>query len=122
GAKSIDNLAPVKSKLVAVIAPLPAPTKKVISAEEESLLDKIAVGKRVIICEFDPPKTLVLEKFFRGAQELVHAGCDAITLADNSLAILRVSNLAIGAMLKERFDITPLMHLSCRDRIVLGLQ
>jgi len=63
-----------------------------------------------------------LEKFFRGAQELVQAGCDAITLADNSLAILRVSNLAVGAMLKERFDITPLLHLSCRDRNVLGLQ
>ena len=121
-AKSIENLTPVKSKPVRVIAPLPTPTKKIVSAEEESLLDKIAAGKRVIICEFDPPKTLVLEKFFRGAQELVQAGCDAITLADNSLAILRVSNLAIGAMLKERFDITPLLHLSCRDRNVLGLQ
>src|SRR5438105_1113726 len=121
-AKSIRDLTPAKSKPVRVIAPLPTPTKKVVSAEEESLLDKIAAGKRVIICEFDPPKTLVLEKFFRGAQELVQAGCDAITLADNSLAILRVSNLAVGAMLKERFDITPLLHLSCRDRNVLGLQ
>jgi homocysteine S-methyltransferase len=52
----------------------------------------------------------------------VKAGCDAITLADNSLAILRVSNLAMAAMLKERFGITPLVHLSCRDRNVLGLQ
>jgi homocysteine S-methyltransferase len=76
----------------------------------------------VIICELDPPKTLALEKYFRGAQELVRSGCDAITLADNSLAILRVSNLAIGAMLKERFGITPLLHLSCRDKNVLGLQ
>src|SRR5207249_2275502 len=47
---------------------------------------------------------------------------DAITLADNSLAILRVSNLAVGAMLQERFGITPLLHLSCRDRNLLGLQ
>src|SRR5437868_9257016 len=121
-AKSIQHLTPVRSKPVRVITPLPAPAKKIVSAEEESLLDRIAAGKRVIICEFDPPKTLALEKFFRGAQELVQAGCDAITLADNSLAILRVSNLAIGAMLKERFGITPLLHLSCRDRNVLGLQ
>jgi len=28
----------------------------------------------------------------------------------------------VGAMLKERFDITSLLHLSCRDRNVLGLQ
>src|SRR5437868_4852022 len=121
-AKAIQNLTPVRSKPVRVITPLPASAKKIVSAEEESLLDRIAAGKRVIICEFDPPKTLALEKFFRGAQELVQAGCDAITLADNSLAILRVSNLAIGAMLKERFGITPLLHLSCRDRNVLGLQ
>src|SRR6267378_7386086 len=40
--KAIENLAPVKSKPVGVIAPLPAPTKKIVSAEEESLLDKIA--------------------------------------------------------------------------------
>ena len=79
-------------------------------------------GQRVIICELDPPKTLALEKYFEGAQALTNAGCDAITLADNSLAILRVSNLAIAAMLKERFGIMPLLHLSCRDRNVLGLQ
>ena len=76
----------------------------------------------MIICELDPPKTLQLEKYFAGAKALTDAGCDAITLADNSLAILRVSNLAIGAMLKERFGITPLLHLSCRDKNVLGLQ
>jgi homocysteine S-methyltransferase len=45
-----------------------------------------------------------------------------ITLADNSLAILRVSNLALGAMLKDRFKIEPLLHLSCRDRNLIGLQ
>jgi methionine synthase / methylenetetrahydrofolate reductase(NADPH) len=120
--KAIAELKPVRSKTIRVAAVAPAPAKKVVTTPEESLLDKIAAGKRIIICELDPPKTLALEKYFRGAQELVSAGCDAITLADNSLAILRVSNLAIGAMLKERFGITPLLHLSCRDKNVLGLQ
>jgi homocysteine S-methyltransferase len=99
-----------------------APSAKAIGAEERSLADAIKAGERVIICELDPPKTLALDKYFAGAQALVAAGCDAITLADNSLAILRVSNLAVGAMLKERFGITPLLHLSCRDRNLLGLQ
>ena len=95
---------------------------RTITPSEGSLVERMSAGKRVIICELDPPKTLALEKYFAGAQALVQAGCDAITLADNSLAILRISNLAVGAMLKERFGITPLLHMSCRDRNLLGLQ
>src|SRR5262249_5042122 len=120
--KARVDLTPVKSKPGPVIS---EPVRGPIQIEhkaEESLLDKIAGGKRIVICELDPPKTLALEKYFEGAQALVKAGCDAITLADNSLAILRVSNLAEAAMFKARFDITPLLHLSCRDRNALGLQ
>lgn len=120
-AKAIVDLAPVRRKVARTVLERPqAPPAA--AQTEESLLDKIAAGKRVIICELDPPKTLALEKYFEGARALMDAGCDAITLADNSLAILRVSNLAMGAMLKERLGITPLLHLSCRDRNVLGLQ
>ncbi len=89
---------------------------------EESILDRIAQGKTVVITELDPPKTLDLEKFIAGARALTEAGSDAITLADNSLAILRVSNLAMGAMLKAQHKIMPLLHMSCRDKNLLGLQ
>jgi homocysteine S-methyltransferase len=88
---------------------------------EPSILDRIAEGKTVIVTELDPPKTLVLDRYYEAAKALTDAGSDVITLADNSLAILRVSNLAIGAELKHR-GITPLLHISCRDRNVLGLQ
>lgn len=122
-AETLAQLKPVRSKSVRVITPSARPpTPKRALPAEESLLDRITAGHRVIICELDPPKTLALDKYFTGARALVEAGCDAITLADNSLAILRVSNLAIGAMLKERFGITPLLHMSCRDRNLLGLQ
>lgn len=121
-AKAVADLKPVRSKHVRVIAEISRMPLQTRQKPEESLLDKVEAGKRVIICELDPPKTLMLEKYFAGAQALTEAGCDAITLADNSLAILRVSNLAIGAMLKERFGIVPLLHLSCRDRNVIGLQ
>jgi methionine synthase I (cobalamin-dependent)/5,10-methylenetetrahydrofolate reductase len=121
-ARAIADLAPVHSKPVRLTVEPPIAAPRAGPLPEETLLDKIRAGKRVVICELDPPKTLAFEKYFAGAQALVQAGCDAITLADNSLAILRVSNLAIGAILKERFGITPLLHLSCRDRNVLGLQ
>ena len=137
---AIRDLAPVKSKVAArLLEPLPprnAPVREPVlvaqrpgapyaareEGEEVSILDRIGAGKTVIITELDPPKTLDLEKFLAGAKALTDAGSDAITLADNSLAILRVSNLAMGAMLKQRYGIMPLLHLSCRDRNLLGLQ
>lgn len=105
-----------KETTVTVEAPvIPAESR------ERSLLDLVAAGKTVIVTELDPPKTLPLEKFFHAAEAITRAGSDAITLADNSLAILRVSNFAVAALLKQR-GITPLLHLSCRDKNIIGLQ
>lgn len=92
-----------------------------VEPKETSLLDLITEGKTVVVTELDPPKTLPLEKFFEAAEAITRAGSDAITLADNSLAILRVSNFAVAALLRQR-GITPLLHLSCRDKNVIGLQ
>jgi homocysteine S-methyltransferase len=118
-AASLKGLKPVvhKSPLISTQEE-PVPFARV---EEKSILDLIAEGKTVIVTELDPPKTLPLEKFFAAAEALTRAGSDAITLADNSLAILRVSNFAVAAMLKQR-GVTPLLHLSCRDSNVIGLQ
>jgi homocysteine S-methyltransferase len=118
-AASLKGLKPVLRKAPA-ISTLEEPTPSVVVAEK-SILDLITEGKTVIVTELDPPKTLPLEKFFTAAEALTRAGSDAITLADNSLAILRVSNFAVAAMLKQR-GVTPLLHLSCRDSNVIGLQ
>jgi len=121
--EAVADLKPVNYKPVKpTVTVVPPPSAPAEGPEEESILDKIARGQTVIVTELDPPKTLDLEQFFTGAQALVAAGTDCITLADNSLAILRVSNLAIGAMLKQQYGITPLIHMSCRDKNLLGLQ
>ena len=43
-------------------------------------------------------------------------------MADNSLASPRISNLAMGSMLKLEHKIRPLTHITCRDRNLIGLQ
>ena len=43
-------------------------------------------------------------------------------MADNSLAILRVSNFAAAIRVREEVGLTSLIHLACRDRNLLGLQ
>ncbi len=119
--EALRELQPVTSKSIRVVEPVPAPAPAV-SEPETSILDLIKQGRQVIVTELDPPKTLELDKFLAGARALRDAGSDLVTLADNSLAILRVSNLAMGAMLKERFGVSPLLHVSCRDRNIIGLQ
>jgi methionine synthase / methylenetetrahydrofolate reductase(NADPH) len=120
-AKAIAGLKPVRSKVaIRWTAELELKPRK--QPNETSILDLMARGQTVVVTELDPPKTLDLEKYFAGAQALIDAGSDAITLADNSLAILRVSNLAIGAILKQRYNIMPLLHISCRDKNLIGLQ
>jgi methionine synthase I (cobalamin-dependent)/5,10-methylenetetrahydrofolate reductase len=89
--------------------------------EEISILD-LMKQKPVAIVELDSPKGLSMEKFLKGAQALKDAGAAAITLADNSLAILRVSNLAAAIHIREEVGLTSLLHLACRDRNLLGLQ
>ncbi len=118
-ALALNELKPTSRTSLSISIPevlIPAP-----KTLELSLLDLLDAGKTVIVTELDPPKTLPLEKFFSAAEAIIRAGSDAITLADNSLAILRVSNFAVAALLKER-GITPLMHLSCRDKNLIGLQ
>ncbi|MDK3162331.1 bifunctional homocysteine S-methyltransferase/methylenetetrahydrofolate reductase [Kamptonema cortianum] len=87
---------------------------------DESILD-IVTKRTLIVTELDPPKTMNTAKFIEGAKALKAAGTDAVTLADNSLAILRISNLAMG-VLTQQAGVMPILHLACRDRNILGLQ
>ena len=120
-AKAIAGLKPVRSKPTITWPSEPAtPVQQ--RPTETSILDLMARGQIVVVTELDPPKTLDLDKYFKAARTLVDAGSDSITLADNSLAILRVSNLATGAILKQQHNIMPLLHISCRDKNLIGLQ
>jgi homocysteine S-methyltransferase len=87
---------------------------------QESLLDM--VSRRITtIVELDTPKTLPLEKYFSAADNLWKTGADFISLADNALAILRNSNMAVGSLLRQR-GIRPLIHLACRDKNLIAMQ
>ncbi|MDR6225729.1 bifunctional homocysteine S-methyltransferase/methylenetetrahydrofolate reductase [Desmospora profundinema] len=86
-----------------------------------SVVDQVKRETTVII-EFDSPKDLDISEYLRGAEELNRAGADAVTLADNSMATTRMSNMALGAIMKERTGAEPLVHITCRDRNLIGQQ
>jgi homocysteine S-methyltransferase len=92
-----------------------------IKREKESIVDLVK-QRHTVIVELDPPKDLSTEDFLHGCRELHKAGADAVTLAENSLANVRMSNLALGAIMKDRYNIEPLLHITCRDRNLIGQQ
>jgi len=88
---------------------------------EESILDRLK-KERIAVVELDSPRGLNMGPFLQAAEELVKAGATALTLADNSLAILRVANTAAATLLREKFGTTSVIHLACRDKNLIGLQ
>jgi len=88
---------------------------------EESILDRLK-KERVAVVELDSPRGLDMGPFLKAADELAKAGATALTLADNSLAILRVANTAAATLLREKFGTTSVIHLACRDKNLIGLQ
>jgi homocysteine S-methyltransferase len=125
-AAAVRDLKPVRVKKISTAArtrvEVIAPASRISSLEEENSILDLLKRQTVSIVELDSPKTLAMGKFLAGAKALKEAGASAVTLADNSLAILRMSNLAAAIRLREEVGVTPLLHLACRDRNLLGLQ
>ena len=88
---------------------------------EPSILDLVR-QRHTVVVEWDTPRGLAIDKFMEGAQALKDAGVDSVTMADNSLAQTRMSNLAMGYLLKDRLSVQPLLHIACRDRNLIGTQ
>ena len=116
---SVANLKPVSSKNVIPIKKYNSPSHA--NTQQQNLTTKVK-ARPTIIVELDTPKHLDTETFFRNIKKLDDAQIDAVTLADNSLATVRISNVAAASIIKQQYDIEPLVHITCRDRNLIGLQ
>lgn len=120
-AAELKNSMPVTEKVVKIAS------KKIViehSAAKRDLqpLEQIVKERPSVIVELDTPRKLDTSKFFEGAKALKEAGIDAITMADNSLAQVRISNESLGYLVKQELGMRPLIHIACRDRNIIGLQ
>lgn len=117
--KRIGNLPPLTTKIV-------TPKKPIVIRDAEPNINEPLHEKvqreRTIIVELDTPRHLDTTTFMEGATKLYDSGVDAVTMADNSLASPRISNMAMGSLLKLQNNIRPLAHITCRDRNLIGLQ
>ncbi len=121
-AKGLTDRTPIQEKIINKPQSKVAVTElKGNQLQKPSLLETVK-KRHSIIVELDAPKHLNTAKFFEGAQALKDAGIDAITLADNSLASPRICNASMASLVKQQIGLTPLVHIACRDRNLIGLQ
>jgi methionine synthase I (cobalamin-dependent)/5,10-methylenetetrahydrofolate reductase len=120
--------APAASSEIIVVAPEGkrdelAPVKQADNGDTATpSIVELVKQRHTVIVELDPPRDLDIRKFMDGAAALKEARADAVTMADNSLAVTRMSNIALGALVQERVGIRPLVHIACRDRNLIGTQ
>lgn len=120
-ADELKNSVPITEKIVK-LTPRKIIVESLAPKREFAPLQEIVKVRPSVIVELDPPRKLDTTKFFEGAKALKKAGIDSITLADNSLATVRISNESLGYLVKSKLGMRPLIHISCRDRNIIGLQ
>jgi homocysteine S-methyltransferase len=98
-------------------APPPVPR-----AEKSPLARKLARGKFVVSVELDPPKGADPARIIDRAQYCRENEVDAINVADGPRASARMSAQALCVLLQGRVEIDTILHYTCRDRNLLGIQ
>ena len=76
----------------------------------------------VVTAEVEPPKGADCSAAVEGARALKAAGVDAVNVTDNPMARLRMSSIAVAAVIQRETGLDAVVQITTRDRNVLGLQ
>jgi len=91
-------------------------------AERSRLGAKIAAGEFVTMVEIVPPKGIDIRKEVAGAKFVKSVGVDGVNIPDSPRASARMSNQALALLMQQEVGIEAILHYTCRDRNVLGIQ
>jgi len=105
----------VKAEVLHAVPTLPI-------AEKSQLGAKLARKEFVAMVEIVPPKGMNIAKELEGAKFLKSVGVDAINIPDSPRASARMSNQALSILLQQQAGVEAILHYTCRDRNVLGIQ
>ena len=91
-------------------------------AQRSKLGAKLAAGQFCTLVEIVPPKGTDASKELEGAKYLKSVGVDGINIPDSPRASARMSNQALSLLVQQQVGIEAVLHYTCRDRNVLGIQ
>jgi methionine synthase / methylenetetrahydrofolate reductase(NADPH) len=121
--RSVRMFQPGREVEVKVVTPqrrkeAPAP----VAREEKSPLARSLRRKFVVSVELDPPRGADAGAILERAQFCKENEVDAINVADGPRASARMSAQALCVLLQEKVGIDTILHYTCRDRNLLGIQ
>lgn len=121
--RSVRMFQPGREVEVKVVTPprrkeAPAPVPR----EEKSKLARSLRRKFVVSVELDPPRGAEAGALIERAQFCKENEVDAINVADGPRASARMSAQALCVLLQEKVGIDTILHYTCRDRNLLGIQ
>jgi homocysteine S-methyltransferase len=90
--------------------------------QKSRLANELARGRFVIGVELLPPRGFEAEPAIQRARELRRYGVDVVNIPDGQRAGARLSALSLAVLIEQQASIEPLLHYSCRDRNLLGIQ
>ena len=99
--------------------PLPDPVPQ---AMKSKLAKKLSSGEQVVLVEMVPPRSTDITKSVEGAILLNESGVDAINIPDGPRATARMTGLALSVVIEQKVGIETVIHYTCRDRNLLGMQ
>ncbi|MBN2227480.1 MAG: bifunctional homocysteine S-methyltransferase/methylenetetrahydrofolate reductase [candidate division Zixibacteria bacterium] len=76
----------------------------------------------VVSVEIDPPRGSNPENILKAAGMLEELGVDAVNIADSPMARVRMGALAAAALIVQCTNLEVILHMTCRDRNLMGLQ
>jgi len=100
----------------------PSPPAGIPLAKRSQLGAKIAAGEFVTMVEIVPPKGIDIRKEIEGAKFVKSVGVDGVNIPDSPRASARMSNQALALLMQQEVGIEAILHYTCRDRNVLGIQ
>ena len=122
-AREISGRERAAGSRVAAIAESVAPRAPE-AAVETSRFKRLLADREafVVTSEVEPPRGVDASAAIEGARQARSAGVHAVNVTDNPMARLRMSSIAVAALIQRETGLEAVVQITTRDRNVLGLQ
>jgi len=124
-AKAIKGLRPVKRQVASNGWLVTEEIQPAADVPPEEALDGFfqKLGRSfTVTCEIEPPRGPDANDAVEVARLLKQAGADAVNIAENPMARVRLSPMALAHFIQRETGLSTILHMTCRDRNLLGLQ